>query len=46
LVIAHRLTTIREADTVIFLKDGRIVDRGPHDELVARNADYQQLVGA
>lgn len=46
LVIAHRLSTIREADTVMFLKDGRIVDSGPHDELVARNVDYQQLVGA
>ncbi|WP_040699449.1 ABC transporter ATP-binding protein [Nocardia vinacea] len=46
LVIAHRLSTIREADTVMFLKDGRIVDSGPHDELVARNADYRQLVGA
>ncbi|MCC3315963.1 ABC transporter ATP-binding protein [Nocardia africana] len=46
LVIAHRLSTIREADTVLFLRDGRIVDSGPHDELVARNADYRQLVGA
>ncbi|WP_063025674.1 MULTISPECIES: ABC transporter ATP-binding protein [Nocardia] len=46
LVIAHRLSTIREADIVMFLKDGRIVDSGPHDELVARNADYRQLVGA
>lgn len=46
LVIAHRLSTIREADTVIFLKNGRIVDSGPHDEFVARNGDYQQLVGA
>ncbi|WP_327099607.1 ABC transporter ATP-binding protein/permease [Nocardia vinacea] len=46
LVIAHRLSTIREADTVMFLKDGQIVDSGSHDELVARNVDYQQLVGA
>lgn len=46
LVIAHRLSTIREADIVMFLKDGRIVDSGPHHELVARNADYRQLVGA
>ncbi|WP_063066290.1 ABC transporter ATP-binding protein [Nocardia violaceofusca] len=46
LVIAHRLSTIREADTVLFLRDGRIADSGPHDELVARNADYRQLVGA
>ncbi|MEU1982968.1 ABC transporter ATP-binding protein [Nocardia sp. NPDC019395] len=46
LVIAHRLSTIREADTVVFLKDGLIVDSGPHDDLVARNEDYQQLIGA
>ncbi|MET9213819.1 MULTISPECIES: ABC transporter ATP-binding protein [unclassified Nocardia] len=46
LVIAHRLPTIREADTVVFLKEGRIVDTGPHDDLVARNGDYRQLVGA
>lgn len=46
LVIAHRLSTIREADTVVFLKEGRIVDSGPHEELVARNMEYQQLVGA
>ncbi|WP_280458862.1 ABC transporter ATP-binding protein [Nocardia carnea] len=45
LVIAHRLSTIREADTVIFLRDGRIADTGTHDELVARNVDYQHLVG-
>ncbi|MBF6174737.1 ABC transporter ATP-binding protein [Nocardia blacklockiae] len=46
LVIAHRLTTIREADTVLFLKDGHIADSGPHEELLARNPEYQQLVGA
>ncbi|WP_227982045.1 ABC transporter ATP-binding protein [Nocardia spumae] len=46
LVIAHRLSTIREADTVVFLEDGRITDSGPHDELLARNTRYQQLVGA
>ncbi len=45
LVIAHRLSTIREAETVVFLREGRIADTGTHDELVARNVDYQHLVG-
>jgi len=36
LVIAHRLSTVREADQILFLRDGRIVERGTHAELVAR----------
>lgn len=46
LVVAHRLSTIREADTVVFLANGQIVDTGPHDDLFARNGAYRQLVGA
>jgi subfamily B ATP-binding cassette protein MsbA len=34
LVIAHRLSTIREADEIIVLHDGRIIERGHHNELV------------
>ncbi|MGW0178027.1 ABC transporter ATP-binding protein, partial [Nocardia sp. NPDC003345] len=45
LVVAHRLSTIREAETVVYLDGGRIVDSGPHHELAARNTNYQQLVG-
>ncbi|NYJ01007.1 ABC-type multidrug transport system fused ATPase/permease subunit [Nocardioides thalensis] len=45
-VVAYRKATIALADEVLFLADGRIVDRGPHDELVARNADYARLVNA
>lgn len=45
-VVAYRKATIGLADEVLFLVDGAIADRGPHDELVARNADYARLVNA
>ncbi|MBM0127495.1 ABC transporter ATP-binding protein [Pimelobacter simplex] len=45
-VVAYRKATIGLADEVLYLVDGRIADRGPHDELVARNADYARLVNA
>ncbi|GAB3859386.1 ABC transporter ATP-binding protein [Nocardioides maradonensis] len=45
-VVAYRKATIALADEVLFLADGRIVDRGPHAELVARNPDYARLVNA
>jgi ABC-type multidrug transport system fused ATPase/permease subunit len=45
-VVAYRKATIALADEVLFLSAGRIVDRGPHAELVGRNADYRDLVDA
>jgi ATP-binding cassette subfamily B protein len=42
-VIAHRLSTIRDADTIIALERGKIVDMGPHDELMARKGFYHDL---
>ncbi|MDP2872730.1 MAG: ABC transporter ATP-binding protein [Bacillota bacterium] len=42
-VIAHRLSTIRSADQIIILDGGRIVDRGRHEELLARAGLYQHL---
>ncbi|HEX7165935.1 MAG TPA: ABC transporter ATP-binding protein [Acidimicrobiales bacterium] len=43
IVIAHRLSTIRAADQILVVDDGRIVDRGTHDELIARGGLYREL---
>lgn len=42
-VIAHRLSTIRNADMILVLKDGRIIERGKHDELLNRKGFYYDL---
>jgi ABC-type multidrug transport system fused ATPase/permease subunit len=44
IVVAHRLSTVRECDQVFYLKDGRIVDRGRFDDLVAKNEDFAATV--
>ena len=43
LVIAHRLSTVREADQILVIEDGRIVERGRHDELLERGGLYTEL---
>ena len=43
LVIAHRLSTVREADQILVIDDGRIVERGTHDELLAAGGLYAEL---
>ncbi|MDE0201917.1 MAG: thiol reductant ABC exporter subunit CydC [Rhodospirillaceae bacterium] len=43
-VIAHRLSTVRDADTIVVLDDGRIAETGSHDALLARAGLYSQLV--
>ena len=42
-VIAHRLSTIRNADVILVLKDGQIIERGQHDELLAKQGFYYEL---
>jgi len=43
LVIAHRLSTIENADRIVVLGDGKVIETGPHGELLARNGAYARL---
>lgn len=43
-IIAHRLSTVIDADLIVVMSDGRIIDRGKHEELLGRCALYQQLI--
>ena len=43
IVIAHRLSTIKNADEICVLNEGEIVERGKHEELIAKNGIYKKL---
>lgn len=46
LVVAHRLSTIRSADKIVVMRDGRVLEQGTHQELMARRSHYFSLAHA
>ena len=42
-IIAHRLSTVRTADVILVIKDGRIAERGTHEELLTKGGFYSKL---
>ncbi|GAA5205752.1 ABC transporter ATP-binding protein [Streptomyces thinghirensis] len=44
IVVAHRISTVQDADLIVVVDEGRIVDRGTHEELLTRSTLYQELV--
>ena len=42
-IVAHRLSTVRDADHILVMRDGNIVEQGKHDELLSRNGFYAEL---
>ena len=44
IVIAHRLSTIRHCDRILFLGNGKILEEGTYDELIALNGEFASLV--
>ena len=44
LIIAHRLSTIQKADIILVVKDGEIIEKGKHEELISENGIYSKLI--
>jgi ABC-type multidrug transport system fused ATPase/permease subunit len=43
-IIAHRLSTVHRADLILVMEDGRVIERGKHDELMAARGSYYEMV--
>ena len=43
-IVAHRLSTIRRATTIVFIKDGEILESGSHEQLIASQGAYAELL--
>ncbi len=44
IIISHRISTVRMADRIVVLKDGRVLEKGTHEELMGRESLYRKLV--
>ena len=44
LIVAHRLSTVRNADIIFVVNEGKVVERGNHDALLAMNGSYSSLI--
>ena len=45
LIVAHRLSTVKEADRIVLIENGKVTDIGTHTDLIARNTYYEKIVG-